>query len=129
MSEVRNIEEGKRIRASGKRGIDTDIDFDLRSPKLLRILPIVLALIVVTFCVYQVARSRAGQKKLNTQTALMRTISRTITAEGYVLREESVIPFNGGGTVVPEVANGSKIAIGDTVAKANASESAAQDSV
>ena len=62
MSEVRNIEEGKRIKARGKREIDTDIDFDLRSPKLIRILLVLLAVVIVVFCVYQVARSRARQK-------------------------------------------------------------------
>lgn len=128
MSEVRNIEEGKRIKARGKREIDTDIDFDLRSPKLIRILLVLLAVVIVVFCVYQVARSRARQKSLHTQTALSRTITRTISADAYVLRAESVIPGSGG-TVVPEVDNGSKVAIGDTVAKAYPSEDAALNSM
>lgn len=129
MSEVRNIKEGKKIIARKNRQIGANIDFEFGSSNLVRILLAVVAVIVVIFCVYQIARLRSHQKMLNTQTALNRTINRTIATEGYVLREERLISYRGSGTVVPVAENGSKVAIGDTVAKAYASADAAMDSV
>ena len=129
MSEVRNIKEGKKIIAKKNRQFSPNIDFEFGSSGLVRILLAVIAVIVVIFCVYQIARLCSHQKMLNTQTALNRTINRTITTEGYVLREERLISYSGSGTVVPVAENGSKVAIGDTVAKAYASADAALDSV
>ncbi len=129
MSEIRNINEGKRINAKKKREIDTDIDFEFGSSRLARVLLALLAVIIVVFCVYQVARMRSHQKMLHTQTAINRTVSRTISTDGFVLRAESVIPYRGSGAVVPVAANGSKVAIGDTVAKSYPSAEAAADSV
>ena len=129
MSEVRNIKEGKRINAKKNGQFGANLDFSFRSSFLIRILFVLAAVLVVVFCVFQIARTRSHQKMLHTQTALNRTIYKTISTDGFVLREESEIPYTGGGTVVPVAENGSKVAIGDTVAKAYVSAEAAVDSV
>ncbi len=129
MSKIRNIKEGEKINAKANGGVSTKIDFDLRSPGLVVILLVVLAVFAVVFCMYQIARANSHQKKLPTETALMRTISKNISTEGYVLRAETVLPYAGDGTVVPQVDNGSKVAVGDVVAKAYGSQTAAQNSI
>ena len=106
----------------------TDIDFDLRSPLVRRVLLIVLGVMVVVFALYQIAAYRANRTtvQLSTQTALNRTITRSISAEGFVLREESILTGGANGAVVPRVENGSKVSAGDAVAEIFTSEAAAQ---
>ena len=58
-----------------------------------------------------------------TQTALERTISRTVSTRGVVIRQESVLPSVASGTVVPAITNGSKVSQGDTVASVFSSAS------
>ena len=105
----------------------THIDFDPRSPLVRRILFAVLAVLVAVVLIYQighVGRSRRG--KLPTQTALNRTITRSIDADGYVVREESPLSVDVAGTLVPRVENGSKVRAGDPVARIFSGETDAQ---
>ncbi|MBQ6022136.1 MAG: hypothetical protein IJR51_00755 [Clostridia bacterium] len=105
----------------------THIDFDPRSPVVRRVLLAALAVLVAVVLIYQVAHiGRSRSNKLNTQTALNRTISRSISADGYVVREESLLTANVSGTLVPRVENGSKVRAGDPVAKIFAGEADAQ---
>ena len=109
-----------------KRSV-THIDFDPRSPVVRRVLLAVLAVLVAVVLIYQVAHiGRSGSNKLNTQTALNRTISRSINTQGYVVREESRLSASVTGTLVPRVENGSKVRAGDPVAKIFAGEADAQ---
>ena len=62
---------------------------------------------------------------MKTQTAVTRTVYETIDTTGFAVRKEVLIDNAYQGTVVPAVENGSKVAIGDTVANIYASESAA----
>ena len=105
----------------------TNIDFELRSPLLRRILLIVLIAIGVVFVIYQAASfGRSRVASLNTQTALSRTITKSINTEGVVLREESILSSAVNGTVVPRVENGSKVSAGDPVAEIFAAQRDAQ---
>ena len=105
----------------------THIDFDPRSPVVRRVLLAALAVLVAVVLIYQVAHiGRSRSNKLNTQTALNRTISRSISTDGYVVREESLLSANVSGTLVPRVENGSKVRAGDPVAKIFAGEADAQ---
>ena len=118
-------QRGATIKKKKKRTIN--IDFELRSPKVRLIFVGVLALLVLVFFIYQFAVYRSSKRaKLPTQTALMRTISRNIEAEGVVIREESVLQAHVSGTVVPRVENGSKVSAGDTVAEIYTSATDAQ---
>ena len=129
MSEVRNIKEGKRINAGGNGKSRAGIHFDFHSSGIVFVILAALAVLAIAFFAYQIAHADSRQKKLPTETALMRTISKNISAEGYILREEAVIAYDGNGTVVPEVENGSKVAVGDAVARVYGSQAAAQDSI
>ena len=105
----------------------TNIDFELRSPLLRRILLIALIAIGVVFVIYQAASfGRSRVASLNTQTALSRTITKSINTEGVVLREESILSSAVNGTVVPRVENGSKVSAGDPVAEIFAAQRDAQ---
>ena len=105
----------------------TDIDFELRSPVLRRILFIALAAIGVIFVIYQIASFGKSRVTLvNTQTALSRTITKSIPAQGIIVREESLLSASVTGTVVPRVENGSKVSAGDPVAEIFSSAQDAQ---
>ena len=125
MSQTMQKETNANIKKR-KRSI-TNIDFRLRSPLLKRILFIALAAMAVVFVVYQIASfGRSRVHPLNTQTALSRTITKSIEAHGVVVREESLLTANASGTVVPRVANGSKVSAGDPVAEIFSSQQDAQ---
>ena len=116
--QVSNIKKRKRT--------ITNIDFQL-PPLPRRILFILLGVCALAFVIYQVASFGSSRvAKLHTQTAVSRTITRSITVDGIVVREESVLTANAAGTVVPRVENGSKVSAGDAVAEIFASPSTAQ---
>ena len=98
-------------------GIPTDIDIEITSPKAKAVLVALLVLVILTFTVYQVYIIKGGRTELKTQTALYQTVSRSVEAEGFVVREEQYVSNPYTGTVVPSVSNGSKVAVGDTVAR------------
>lgn len=126
MAEKKPVPANKNNIKRKKRSI-TNIDFELRSPFVRRVLFIVLAVIGVVFIIYQAASfGRSRLATLNTQTALSRTISKSIAAEGVVVREESILAANVSGTVVPRVENGSKVSAGDPVAEVFGSQRDAQ---
>ncbi len=126
MEEKKN-DAAKKNNVKKRRRSITNIDFELRSPLLRRILFIALAAVAVVFIVYQAASfGRSKIASLNTQTALSRTITKSISAEGVVVREESILSANVNGTVVPRVENGSKVSAGDPVAEIFGSQQDAQ---
>ena len=100
----------------GKRSRFTNIDFRLTNPVVTGVLVGLLALLILVFGVYQFVAMNKKRSPLKTITAIEQTITRSISATGYVLREETVLRGGRYGTVVPEIPNGSKVAIGDTVA-------------
>ena len=113
------------IKQKKSEGLSTDIDIEIASPKAKAVLVGLLVVVILSFTVYQVYMVRGGQSKLKTQTAIFQTVSRGVSADGFVIREEHYVSNPYSGTVVPAVSNGNKVAIGDTVARIFSSESAA----
>ena len=113
------------IKKKKHEGLSTDIDIEIASPKARAVLVGLLVLVILTFTVYQVYMVKGGQSKLKTQTAIFQTVSRGVSANGFVIREERYVHNQFTGTVVPAVSNGSKVAINDTVARIFPSDSAA----
>ena len=107
-------------------GIPTDIDIEIASPAVKAVLLSLLVLIILTFTVYQVYILKGGNSRMKTQTALFQTVSRSVTTQGFVIREEQYVNNPHTGTVVPAVSNGSKVAIDDTVAQIYPTEDAAR---
>ncbi len=101
----------------------TNIDFNTSNPVLTRIVMILLIVTVLVYGVYQFIVLEKNKSPLKTQTALERTITRTVSARGVVIRQESVLPSVASGTVVPAITNGSKVSQGDTVASVFSSAS------
>ena len=108
-----------------REGIPTDIDIEIASPKAKAALVALVALLILTFSVYQVYMVRGSHVNMKTQTALYQTVTRSVTADGFVLREEQYVRNPYAGTVVPAVSNGTKVAAGDTVSKVFSSDEAA----
>lgn len=100
-----------------RRQINTNIDFEFRSPVLKAVMSALLVALLLVVAVYQIFAYTKTKKELPTQTALSSTIYRTVTADAVALRSESVLSQLSNGTVVPLVSNGSKVAINDTVAR------------
>lgn len=127
MNEVKQIRKSEGVRSvKKKRRLCTDIDFELRSPMARKILLAVIAVLILTFCLYQIYMLRDHRVLAKTETALTRTISRTVDTDGFVLRAETVVNCDRNGTVVPCQPNGSKIGVGDTVARIYASPQSAE---
>lgn len=104
----------------------TNIDFELRSPLVRRILFGVIAAVAVLFLVFQISSMGKNKvAKLPTRTALVQTVTRSISTRGVVVREESVLTADTRGTVVPRVENGSKVSAGDPVAEIFTTDAAA----
>ncbi len=115
------------VRKKKREGITTDIDIEIASPAAKAVLLSLLVLVILTFTVYQVYILKGNHDHLKTQTALYQTVSRSVTTQGFIIREEQYINNPHQGTVVPSVSNGSKVAIDDTVARIFPTEEAARN--
>ncbi len=115
--------EKKRVR----RQINTNIDFEFGSPAVKAVLSALLVILILTVFGYQVYARLRTHKQLPTETALISTVYRSVSAQAVALRSETVLDQNTAGTVVPMVENGSKVAINDTVARVFASAADAQN--
>lgn len=115
------------IKQKKREGITTDIDIEIASPAAKAVLLSVLVLIILTFTVYQVYIVKGGAPRMKTQTAQFQTVSRSVTTQGFIIREEQYLNNPHSGTVVPAVSNGSKVAIDDTVARIFPTEDAARN--
>ena len=114
------------IKEKKREGITTDIDIEISSPVAKAVLLTALVLIILTFTVYQVYIIKGGGSRMKTQTATLQTVSRSVTTQGFIIREERYVNNPHTGTVVPAVNNGSKVAIDDTVAQIYPTEDAAR---
>ncbi len=108
-----------------KRHINTNIDFEIKSPLVKKIVTAFFILILMFIIIYPILALEGSQVIMKTQTAVSRTVYETIDTTGFAVRKEVLIDNAYSGTVVPAVDNGSKVSIGDTVANIYASESAA----
>ncbi len=105
--------------------INTNIDIEIKSPLAKKILAVVFILVLMFIIIYPIFALEGAQVMIKTQTAVSRTVYETIDTTGVAVRKEVLIDNSYSGTVVPAVDNGSKVAIGDTVANIYASEAAA----
>lgn len=110
---------------NNKRHINTNIDIEIRSPLVKKILAVVFVAVLMFIIIYPIITLEGSRVLIKTQTAVSRTVYETIDTEGFAVRKEVLIDNSYSGTVVPAVDNGSKVSIGDTVANIYASESAA----
>ena len=115
------------VKQKKRERIPTDIDIEIASPVAKAVLVGLLALVILTFTVYQVYIIKGNHNRMKTQTALFQTVSRSVTTQGFIIREEQYVNNPHSGTVVPAVTNGSKVAIDDTVAKIYPTEDAARN--
>ncbi len=97
--------------------INTNIDFEIRSPLLKGILFALLFIIIMFFIIYPIFVFNGTGSAMNTQTAVRQTVYETIDVEAFAVREEVNINNSYNGTIVSAVKDGSKVAIGDTVAE------------
>lgn len=115
------------VKKKKREGIAADIDIEIDSPVAKAVLVGLLALVILTFTVYQVYIIKGNHNRMKTQTAIFQTVSRSVTTQGFIIREEQYVNNPHTGTVVPAVTNGSKVAIDDTVAKIYPTEAAARN--
>ena len=84
-----------------------------------------LAILVVGICIYQIFKINYSPVK--TEIAFEKTISKTVSTQTFVVRDESYIRADAAGTLVPLVADGNRVARGDTVAVVFTSEESARN--
>lgn len=92
-----------------QRLINLDINWDIAA----RIAFCLVTLILIAFLF--------SFQRVETQTALLVTISKSIETSGYAVRDESIITTTKNGTFVSTVENGSKVSKGETVVNVFAS--------
>lgn len=109
-----------------RKHINTNIDFEIRSPLVKKIIAVVFILVLMFFIVYPILALEGSGVSMKTQTAVSRTVYETIDTTAFAVRKEVLIENSIPGTVVPAVYNGSKVAIGDTVVNIYSSESSAE---
>lgn len=111
-------------------GIRTNIDIEIKSQFFKTVLIVLLCMLLLFFIVYPIAVFSGSESQLRTQTAISRTVYKTIDTNAFVIRKELLIKNSSQGTVIPVVGDGNKVAVGDTVANiysdGNAAESAAR---
>ena len=84
-----------------------------------------LAILIVGICIYQIFKINYSPVK--TEVAFEKTISKTVSTQTFVVRDESYIRADAAGTLVPLVADGNRVARGDTVAVVFTSEESARN--
>ena len=84
-----------------------------------------LAILIVGICIYQIFKINYSPVK--TEVAFEKTISKTVSTQTCVVRDESYIRADAAGTLVPLVADGNRVARGDTVAVVFTSEESARN--
>ncbi|MCH3972179.1 MAG: secretion protein HlyD [Oscillospiraceae bacterium] len=88
----------------------------MKQIKVQRVLSLLLAAAILVFIGYQVYRANFVHQK--TETALYKTVSDTVTASGYAVRQESLLTNKNGGVLQYDITDGGKVNKGGTVAHA-----------
>ncbi len=86
----------------------------MKSDKVTRILAVLLVAIVLVYIAIGVYRSSGNSYR--TSTAYVKSVSETIDAEMYVIREEHIITSDSSGVVVSLAKNGGKVSAGSNIA-------------
>lgn len=111
-----------------KYEIKTNIDIGIKSPVLKTVLIVLLFLFLTFIVAYPILVFSDVSSDIKTQTVVRRTVYTTIDTEAFAVREETVISNSHSGTLVPVLSNGSKVAIGDTVAEVFTDDAVAENS-
>lgn len=85
---------------------------------------VLLAVVMIAACIYQIFK--INYTPVKTEIALEKTISRSVTTNAFVVRDETYITADVSGTLVPLVADGKRVARGDNVAVVFTSEDSAR---
>lgn len=85
---------------------------------------VLLAVGMIAICIYQIFK--INYTPVKTEIALEKTISRSVTTESFIVRDETYITAEVSGTLVPLVADGKRVARGDDVAVVFTSEESAR---
>lgn len=85
---------------------------------------IVLSLFFIFYVSYQVYLT--SFEKVETETALEKTVNNSLFTTGFFVREEEYIVNSASGTVIPVAQDGKKVSSGDTVAVAFGSDSSVE---
>lgn len=85
---------------------------------------VLLAVGMIAVCIYQIFK--INYMPVKTEIALEKTISRAVTTESFIVRDETYITAEVSGTLVPLVADGKRVARGDNVAVVFTSEESAR---
>lgn len=96
-----------------------------KKKKSINILYALLAVLVVGVSIYEIFR--INYSPVETEVALETTVNNAVTAEGFVVRDESYIRADAAGTLVPLVTDGHRVASGDAVAVVFGSEASARN--
>ncbi len=96
-----------------------------KKKKSINILYALLAVLVVGVSIYEIFR--INYSPVETEVALETTVNNAVTAEGFVVRDESYIRADAAGTLVPLVTDGHRVASGDAVAVVFGSEVSARN--
>ncbi len=106
--------------------INTNIDIEIKSPLVKRILAVIFMVALLFIIIYPIFALEGSTVAMKTQTAVARTVYESIDTTAFAVRKEVLIDNSFSGTIVPAKSNGSKVAIGDTVANIFNSEAAAE---
>lgn len=96
---------------------------DVQKKQLKRVAVTMAGLFLIFYVSYQVYLG--SFEKVDTQTAVEKTVNDSISAKGFFIRDEQYITNSAGGTVVPVAKDGSRVSAGNTVAIAFSSDEAA----
>lgn len=107
--------------------VRTNIDVEIKSPALKTALTAIVFMLILFIIVYPMFVFRGNTSDVKTQTVVQRTVYDTIDTAALAVRNETPVINSSAGTVVPAVANGSKVAIGDTVVEIYSSEATAEN--
>ena len=121
-----NQEFIRQVKQLNKKTINTNIDIEIKSPLAKKLLAVLFIFVLMFMIIYPLFALEGSTVSVKTQTAVTRTVYETIDTEAFAVRKEVLIDNSYHGTVVPAVSNGSKVAIGDTVASIYATDSAAE---
>ncbi len=86
---------------------------------------VLLAVGMICICIYQIFK--INYTPVQTEIALEKTISQSVTTQAFIVRDESYITAQVSGTLVPLVADGKRVASGDSVAVVFTSEDSARN--
>lgn len=86
---------------------------------------VLLAVGIICVCIYQIFK--INYTPVQTEIALEKTVSKSVTTETFIVRDETYITAQVSGTLVPLVADGKRVASGDDVAVVFTSEASARN--